>query len=127
MRHLDEVSTRGPNLTHWVARAPVGPRVEWDAEVTADEPGERIAWRSVEGSTLMNEGEVRFIPTHSASGMQSTRVEVSMRFQPPGGIVGSVVGQLLSGMTKQEIDSDLRRFKRIMESSDTATETTMIQ
>lgn len=119
MRYLEEVTPSGPNRTHWVARAPVGPRVQWDSEVTADEPNERIAWRSVEGSMLMNEGEVRFIPAVSAAD-QGTMVELAMRIHPPGGAAGSAIGQLLSGMTEQTIDADLHRFKRLMESGGTA-------
>jgi len=47
MYHLEIVETTGSNRSHWVAKAPAGKSVEWDAEVTEDRPGELIAWRSV--------------------------------------------------------------------------------
>ena len=34
--------------------------VEWDAEITADQPGELLAWHSVEGADVDNGGTVRF-------------------------------------------------------------------
>lgn len=118
MRYLKEVSPRGPNRTHWVARSPIGVAVEWDSEVTVDKPSERIGWRSIKGSELMNEGEVRFIPPAS-SREQGTMVELAMRFQPPA---GRAIGQLLSGLTEKQIDADLHRFKRLMESGGAAPE-----
>src|SRR5204863_253780 len=62
MSHLESVSTTGPNLYHWVARGPMGLRVEWDAEVHTDRINELISWRSVAGSEVDTAGSVHFTP-----------------------------------------------------------------
>ncbi|HKG15291.1 MAG TPA: SRPBCC family protein, partial [Pyrinomonadaceae bacterium] len=50
MHHLESVKVKGEGRSHWVAKAPAGTSVEWDAEITEDRPNELIAWRSLEGS-----------------------------------------------------------------------------
>src|SRR5262245_66329822 len=52
MNHLEEVRVLSPTRSHWVARAPVGIRVDWDAEITRDQQNELIAWRPLEGATV---------------------------------------------------------------------------
>jgi uncharacterized membrane protein len=42
-------------------------RVEWDSEVLNDEPGKRMAWRSVDGDSD-NAGEVIFERTTAGRG-----------------------------------------------------------
>ena len=46
MAHLDDIRSTG-RTSHWTASAPFGRTVEWEAEITAEVPGERIVWRSV--------------------------------------------------------------------------------
>ena len=47
MRHLKSVRVLDNGRSHWVAKAPLiaGGEVEWDAEVTADEPNSRMSRR----------------------------------------------------------------------------------
>src|SRR5262249_18449584 len=59
MFHLESVQITGDKRSHWVAKAPAGATVEWDAETTQDIANELIAWRSVEGSTVPNSGRGR--------------------------------------------------------------------
>src|SRR5690606_24596970 len=47
MRHLKEVRTIDERRSHWVAKAPAGIEIEWDAEITEDQENQNIAWRSV--------------------------------------------------------------------------------
>jgi uncharacterized membrane protein len=37
MDHLEAVTATGPTYSHWVAKAPAGMRVEWDAEIINEE------------------------------------------------------------------------------------------
>src|SRR6266498_515285 len=60
MQHLESVREIGDNKSHWVARAPGGRTVEWDAVIHNDVPGELIAWRSLPGSDVDNAGSVQF-------------------------------------------------------------------
>src|SRR4051812_38082347 len=62
MFHLESVTVNGGDRSHWVAKAPMGSKVEWDAEITEDVPGECIAWRSAEDASVTNSGVVRFQP-----------------------------------------------------------------
>src|SRR5690606_8507520 len=56
MSHVREVTKLSDTMYHWVVDGPAGIPVEWDAEVTADVPGELIAWRTVEGSVVHSSG-----------------------------------------------------------------------
>lgn len=62
MTHLESVRVTGEGRSHWIAKAPAGTTVEWDAQITDDQPNQLIAWRSVEGADVENSGSVRFEP-----------------------------------------------------------------
>ncbi len=90
MTHVESVKRTDDRRSHWVAKVnkPVGTRVEWDAETTADEPNTRIGWRSVPGSQVETLGEVRF---EKAPGDRGTYVHASMSYVPPGGKLGHLL------------------------------------
>jgi uncharacterized membrane protein len=115
MIHLEEVSTTGETTSHWKARGPLGMTVEWDAQITEDVPGERIAWRSVAGSKIDNAGSVWFVP---APGDQGTEVHVDMRYSPPAGAVGATLAKLFGEEPAIQLKDDLRRFKQIAETGE---------
>ena len=112
MSHLESVTEKGGDRSHWVAKAPGGTTVEWDAEVYNEKEGELIAWRTLEGSQVASAGSVRFEET---PGGGSTLVRVSLKYDPPGGKLGSLVARLFGENPEQQIDEDLARFKQIME------------
>jgi uncharacterized membrane protein len=112
MKHLEEVRVLSPTRSHWVAKAPVGTKVEWDAEVTHDQENEMIAWRSLEGATVANAGSVRFL--HFAE--HETEVRVSLEYAPPGGRLGAFIATLFGENPEQQITEDLVQFKHMMES-----------
>jgi uncharacterized membrane protein len=117
MRHLDSVTTVRPGVTHWVAKAPFGATVEWDAEVTNDQPGQLIAWRSVDESDVEQTGVVRFEP----GPRNGTVVHVEMHYRPPAGRMGAAVATLFGDEPTQAVLEDLRRFKRLMETGEVPT------
>ena len=112
MRHLESVRVTGEGRSHWVAKAPAGGTVEWEAEVTEDRPNQLIAWRSLEGSEVENWGSVRF---EQAPGGRGTVVHVELDYNPPGGAAGALVAKLLGGDPDAQMQTDLRRFKQVME------------
>ncbi len=114
MRYLQSVTVDG-DRSHWVAAAPAGTSVEWDAEITDDQSNERIAWRSLEGAQVPNSGEVTF---HEQPHNRGTVVQVKLGYQPPAGTVGALVAKLFGKEPTQEITADLRRFKSIMEAGE---------
>lgn len=114
MRHLESVKVyNGKSL--WSAKAPGGTTVEWVAEFTEDRPNSRIAWRSLPGSSIPNHGSVRF---ESAPGNQGTEVHVELFYEPPAGALGSLVAKLFGEEPKQQIKSDLRRLKQVLETGE---------
>src|SRR3954447_16474280 len=112
MDHLEAVTSTGDRRSHWVAKGPAGMTVEWDAEITEEEPGRRIAWRSVEGADVDNSGVVEFRP---APGDRGTEIHVTLEYSPPGGALGSVVAKLFGEEPAQQVSDGLRRFKQLME------------
>jgi uncharacterized membrane protein len=115
MRHLESVSVLDEKRSHWVAKAPAGKTVEWDAETTDDRPNELIAWRSLPGADVYNAGEVRFNP---APGNRGTEVRVTIEYDPPFGKLGSKVAMLWREEPGQQIADDLRHFKQVLETGE---------
>jgi uncharacterized membrane protein len=113
MAHLESVQVDG-NRSHWVATAPMGRTIEWDAEMTDDVPNERISWKSVGGS-VSTSGSVRFAP---AAGNRGTEVRVQMRYSPPAGRLGAAVAKLFGEEPKQQVRDDLRRLKQVLETGE---------
>jgi len=117
MQHLLEVRPLEGGRSHWVAQLPMGRRLEWDAEITEEIPGERIAWRSLPGADVDSEGEVRFRAGPQGRG---TEVEVDLRYRPPGGAAG-MAARFVGGLSETLLREDLRRFKRVMEAGEVPT------
>lgn len=115
MAHLESVHGQGDVRSHWVARAPAGATVEWDAEVVEDVPGSLVAWRSLDGAEVPNSGTVRLAP---APGGKATEVRVDLEYQPPLGAIGATAARLFGEDPLQQIKDDLRRFKQVVETGD---------
>ena len=118
MRHLVAVTPIDDNRSHWVAKAPAGRTVEWDAEIINEIPNELIAWRSVGDTDIPNAGSVRFRP---AVGGRGTVVRVEMAYDPPTGIAGAMAAKLWGEEPATQVDDDLRHLKQIMEAGEVAT------
>jgi uncharacterized membrane protein len=117
MSHLREVEVLDERRSRWHAHGPAKTSASWEAEIIADEPGERIAWRSV-GGNVPNAGSVSFAP---APGDRGTELRVEMEWAPPGGPLGKTFAHLFAGGDPGLIvESDLRRFKSKMEAGDVA-------
>ncbi len=118
MRHLKSVTVQDELHSHWVANAPLGQDVEWDAEIVSDEPGRLIAWASAEEALVPNSGFVRFQP---ASGDRGTEVKVVIEYEPPGGMLTAAIAKLFGEEPEQQIGDELSRFKQLMETGEIAT------
>ncbi len=115
MTHLESVRVIDDRKSHWVAKATSlgGKRFEWDAEITIDEPNQRIAWRSLPGADIENAGQITFSPGLSED--RGTEVHVRMDYIPPMGRFGHLIASLLGNNPKRMVREDLRNFKRLME------------
>lgn len=118
MKHLKSVTVVNDTRSHWIANAPAGNSVEWDADIIRDEPNHLIAWASAEGADIENSGFVRFQPGPPGRG---TEVKVVMEYSPPGGAVTAALAKLFGEEPEQQIGDDLRRFKMLMEAGEIAT------
>jgi uncharacterized membrane protein len=118
MRNLESVTELSETQSHWVAKGPGLPRVEWDAEIFSEKENELISWRSSEDADFVNAGSVRFQAGPEGHG---TFVRVTMNYNPPAGKVGASLVQLLGAEPAQLIKEDLRRLKQIMEAGEIAT------
>jgi uncharacterized membrane protein len=118
MEFVDSVTPIGQNRFHWVARSPGGARIEWDSEITNDQPGRLIAWRSVDEADVEHAGVVRFEPGRDGRG---TWLRVEMQYRPPGGALGAMLARIANAAPKQAIEEDIRRFKRLMETGEVPT------
>jgi uncharacterized membrane protein len=114
---LESVTLHDDRLSHWVARGLANMRIEWDAELVADEPGQFIAWRSVEGSDVSNAGSVHF---ETAPGGRGTEVRVVLTHTPPAGRLGAAMATMFGKSADRQVREGLRRFKQRMETFEIA-------
>ncbi len=118
MDHLESVSDLGGGRSHWVAKAPAGTHVEWDAEIINEVPDQVIGWRSLEGADVVSAGSVNF---DDAGPDRGTRVTVRLQYDPPGGKIGSLFAKLFGEEPSQQIREDLRRLKQLLEAGEVPT------
>lgn len=118
MSHVRSVRRIDERRSHWVAKAPAGMSVEWDAEITEERDNERIAWRALEGSDVPNQGAVTF---EELRGGRGTLVRVDLQYEPPAGQLGAAVASVFAQEPGQQLSSDLRRIKQLMETGEVAT------
>jgi uncharacterized membrane protein len=108
---MTEVTKTGDKTSHWVMRS--GDKtIEWDAEVLADEPGRRIAWKSI-GGDAENAGEVIF---ETAPGGRGTMVTLLQEFRL--GKLASAWETMVGRNPKQSAIENLRHFKALAETGE---------
>jgi uncharacterized membrane protein len=114
MNHLESVTMLDGDgkRSHWVAKAPLGTKVEWDAEIVNEVRNEVIGWRSLANAQVANAGSVRFRP---APGGWGTEVRVTLEYTPPAGKLGAAIARLLGEEPEVQVEHDLNRFKQLME------------
>src|SRR5262245_25489548 len=111
MTHLESVRELDDRRSHWVAKAPAGTKVEWDAEIYNEKKNELIAWRSLENSDVSHAGSVRFEEAPDGG----TEVKVVINYQAPAGKLGTAVAKFFGEEPEIQLEEDLPRFKRLME------------
>ena len=108
-----EVRATGTKTYHWVMRDRSGDNtLEWDFEILSDEPGKRIAWKSLSGEPE-SAGEVIFEP---APGGRGTMVTVLEEFR-----IGKLarMWETITGRDpKQSVIENLRHFKAMAETGE---------
>jgi uncharacterized membrane protein len=112
MKHLQEVQVIDERRSHWVAKAPAGKDVSWDAEIVDEEQNRTISWRSLPGAQVENFGEVVF---KDAPGNRGTEVHIELLYHPPAGVLGAAVAKLFGEEPEGQVQDDLNRLKAILE------------
>ena len=116
MDNVVKVSPKGTNGSAvWTIKAPHG-TVDVETDMVEDKPGERMAWRSVEGSDIETEGHVAF----KDAGQRGTFVEAVIAYRPPAGTAGRLIAKLFRREPEIQARHDLKRFKMLMETGEIA-------
>ena len=115
MDNVRSVEKLGGRRSRWTIEAPAGKTVELVTEITHDVPGERIAWKSVEGSEITTAGQAMFSDAPPGRG---TVVQLVMTYAPPAGAIGKLVAKLFQREPAIQARRDLRRFKQLLENGE---------
>jgi uncharacterized membrane protein len=118
MENVESVEKLDDKRSRWTIKAPLGSAVELVTKITDDQPGKSIAWASEPDSEIETEGGVEFLEAPLGRG---TYVRLTMRYSPPGGMVGKGLAKLFQREPKIQSRRDLRRFKSLMETGEVAT------
>ena len=106
MENIETITVSDDRRSHWVVKAPAGKTVEWDATITEDEPGRRIAWATDANADIKNSGFVEF---KDAPGDMGSEVHAHIVYDPPGGGLGEFIAKLFQkslGSRRTEIFED---------------------
>jgi len=114
MKRVERVEQLDQRRSRWTVRTAQGQVVSWVSEITDDDPGKAIYWRSVD-SPVRHEGVVRFedVPNDALA----TKVTVEMRYMLPAGLRGEMARQAL-GDPQRDLHEDLQRLKQTLEHED---------
>ena len=107
MSHIKEVTYKDSQTSHWVADV-VGSH-EWDAVNENWIEGKQIGWRSTAG--MVNHGVVTF----ESVGDSQTKVNVTLSYDPPAGVLGDAGEKLGAGRHfEQKLQHDLDNFAQLV-------------
>ena len=111
MEGVEKITQLSDTRTHWVTEI-AGVTREFDAEITEQEPDQRIAWTSVD------EPKQAGVVTFHRLDDSLTRVMLQLDFEPEGLV--EKAGDVL-GIVKSRTKGDLERFKTFIEERGTET------
>jgi uncharacterized membrane protein len=106
MDDVESVTQLGDRTLHWVVKI-AGVEREFDTEITEQHPEERVAWRSVDGTT--HAGVVTFHKIDT----DRTRVMLQLDMNAEG--LAEKVGDKL-GFVSRAAERDMKNFKEFIES-----------
>jgi uncharacterized membrane protein len=95
-----------------------GPKPRWPVEITQRRENELIEWRSVSAAGAESQGTVTF---EEAPGGRGTEVKIRFNYKPARGLLGYAVASLGNKIVAQQVNEELRRYKRILETGVLAT------
>lgn len=118
MKDLSSVIEVSPKKSHWTVTLKSGVQTEWDAVITHEEPGQMIAWESVEDSDIHTQGTVWFLRAPANLG---TEVTLMMNYEVPGGQLTEIATALVGESPDLLVQTNLRRLKAYLETGEIPT------
>lgn len=118
MENVEKVEKIDQLRSRWTIKAPLGSTVDVVTRIRDDQPGAAISWESEPGSDITTDGRIEFLDAPPGRG---SFVRLSMRYAPPGGLIGKGISKLLQREPRIQSRRDLRRFKQLMETGEVAT------
>ncbi|HEY0250720.1 MAG TPA: SRPBCC family protein [Kofleriaceae bacterium] len=108
MTYLEKVEVNGLSST-WTA---LNGYATWEAIITEDVPGKKIAWKTVDDSSISMTGVVRF---DRAPGRDATEIRCEIQL----GVGGLPPSRALARfLATPEVKGDLRRLKQVLETGE---------
>ena len=108
VKTIDEPTRTLPDLTEWTLAAN-GFRFKWQAKINERIEKEKIQWESIGG--LPTKGNVRFFSEED----NKTIVRLSVTYELPKAIAPLMNPSILGGIVTSELQSNLNRFKDLVE------------
>jgi uncharacterized membrane protein len=87
---LSSIHSEDGQSHSWKVRSRMGLPVEWKTEITHDQPGHLLEWKSVEGSPIVSSGSVRF---KRKQGGRGTKIHVQFSYVPASGFLAEAVNR----------------------------------
>lgn len=113
-----DVEAAGEDRQRWTVRGPLGRSLSWETRVEEERSGESLRWVPVDGTALFDEASVRFRPAPADRGTEMT---LRVRFDPPGGALGSAATKYLGIVPGTFVGKALHRFKSLAETGEIPT------
>jgi uncharacterized membrane protein len=107
---VEEVTQTGEDTYHWKVTGPAGKTIEWEARITEDVPGSKIAWESTGEGHVETAGNVQFEDKG-----ERCAITVALKYDPPGGVAGEMVTKLSSQDPEKQLRRALESFKDVAE------------
>jgi len=99
-----------PAISRWTVEGPLGIRAKWTIEVTEDRTNELIRYETVTLPGLRTYWKIHFAP-----GPEASETEVREVMRAPLGKLGRIALALIGKYSAEEVSSNLRRLKQLME------------
>lgn len=106
---IREIQVISPIRTRWFAVAPVGSAIEWEVDILTESADEWIAWHSIPGSAMVQEGQIRFEPMADDG---QTRMTVSIRYGSASPAISELLPSVFGKNPAEELARDLNRFQQ---------------
>lgn len=118
MKDLSEVQILSPTRSRWKVELKGGQKIEWDAEITEEIPGQLISWASLPDAKIKTQGSIHF---EQAPAERGTIVSLSMDYSVPGGALTEWITYFTGEDPNTLVITNLKRLKGLLETGEIAT------